>query len=271
MIPLLPDLSRRSMELEDMDRPDCALSQLRRTVAQYFWINFLFSASRRLIEQHLFPAIAARPALEYTWLDIGAGGCDLPVWVARTARQRGWKLRITALDNDPRILAWAREAVRSEPGITLVQGSADELAALGEFDFIFSNHVLHHLADDQLRPLIASVNRQARLGFVLNDLQRARSSYVAYFLFASIFLHRSLALRDGLLSIRRGFLESELRALAGESLLAAGAFVFTTPPGRIGLARPAISRHQTEAKSDGAAGTLNIAEHPVHSYGGLHS
>lgn len=242
MIPLLPDLSCRSTDIEEMDRPGCDRGSLHRTLAQYAVINLLFSASRRLIRRHLFPAIAADPAREYTWLDVGAGGCDLPLWVARTARRRGWKLRITALDSDPRILSWARGAVRNEPAIALVEGSARDLAALGDFDFIFSNHVLHHLPDAELPPLIEAVNRQARLGFVLNDLRRSRASYIAYFLFASLFLHRSLALGDGLISIRRGFLAGELRALAGERVLASGARVLETRPGRAAIVRTACSK-----------------------------
>ena len=74
-----------------------------------------------------------------------------------------------------------------------------------------ANHFLHHLPPDVIPPLLRAVHRQAKRGFLLNDLRRSRFSYAAYTLFGIFFLHRSFTFHDGRLSIRRGFLEKEVQ------------------------------------------------------------
>lgn len=239
MSPLWPDLAGRCGDLEQMDRPDCDPVRLERTVQQYARINAVLTSSRRLIRRHLFPAMARDPAREYTWLDLGAGGCDLPLWVARWARRSGWRVRIVALDHDPRILRLARLATARYPEITVCEGTVQSAASLGEFDFVFANHLLHHLADAAIDELVRRINRQVRLGFLLNDLRRSRLSYLVYAGLASVFLRNSLALEDGLLSIRRGFVANEMESLVAGTLPPVQ--VFTAFPGRIGLVRvPAL-------------------------------
>lgn len=231
------DLTRRSTELEQMDRPDCDAERLRRTVTQYDRINAWFTASRRLIRTGLFPLIEAQPDREHRWLDLGAGGCDLPLWVAAEARRRGWRLRIVALDHDPRIAEMARARTAHVPDIEVVQAPVSDLAALGDFDVIFSNHLLHHLTDAQAAGALALVNRQARLGFLMNDLRRSRAAYAAWGLVARCLFRRSLALEDGLLSIRRSFRPAELDRLVRERVGDPRIRVFTAAPARLCVAR----------------------------------
>jgi 2-polyprenyl-3-methyl-5-hydroxy-6-metoxy-1,4-benzoquinol methylase len=234
---LLPDLSTRSTHREQMDRPDCDVELLRRTIAQYDRINAWFTASRRLIRACLFPTIEADPRREHRWLDIGAGGCDIPLWIAGEARRRGWQVKLVALDHDPRIVTWARERTAGVPEIEVVQGAASDLPSLGDFDVIFSNHLLHHLTDEQAAGLLLHVNRQARLGFLLNDLRRSSAAYLAWGLAARLLFRESLALEDGLLSIRRSFRPGELDRLVRQHVGDLRVRVFTAIPARVCIAR----------------------------------
>lgn len=237
MTPLWPDLTCRATEPEAMDLPECDLGLLKRTVEQYERINRVFTANRRLIRKHLFPAIRREPGREHTWLDLGAGGCDIPRWIVRTARRNGWRIRVTAVDRDARIAAWARAACSGYPEITVVEGDAVEARGAGAYDFVTANHLLHHLGDADAARLVRGVDQQARLGLLINDLRRSRAAYLGYFVISGLTLRSSLAFADGLLSIRRGFAGPELQAwLAGAR---PGTRVFRAWPARIGILRPA--------------------------------
>lgn len=207
-----PDMRQRnSTDREKMDRADADLSRLLRTIRQFKLINFLFSGSRRLLREHFFAIMEQDPSRRYTLLDVGAGGCDIAIWAAREARKRGLKLEITALDNDPRILPVAYRAVRDFPEVRIIQGNALELSQWGTFDFVFSNHFLHHLDWDQIEAFLERIIAQTRLAFLMNDLKRSNWAFLGCTVFIGLLARRSFAFYDGRLSIRRGFLPEELR------------------------------------------------------------
>jgi 2-polyprenyl-3-methyl-5-hydroxy-6-metoxy-1,4-benzoquinol methylase len=231
-----PDMRlRNTTDKERMERADADLDQLHRTIRQFHWINFLFSASRSLMRKHFFPMMDQDPTRSYTLLDVGAGGCDNAVWAAREARNRGLKLNITALDNDPRILPIAYRAVRDYPEIRIFEGNALDFSKLGSFDFIFSNHFLHHLDWDEINIFLQQVLAGTRLAFVMNDLKRSRWAYLVCTVFLGLWTRRSFAFHDGRLSIRRGFLPGELLDFTTRNFPSARIHVVETSPERVVL------------------------------------
>lgn len=212
------NLKARSYEEELMDRADADPHRLKKTIEQFALLNRLFSAALPLFKKVILPTLLADPAREWTLLDFGSGGGDIDRDIVRLCRRRGLKVKITALDLDPRVLPWARELCRGFPEITPVAGSIFDLSTLGDFDFVISNHTLHHFTYPQVRQTVALCLAHARHGFLLNDLRRSFWAYVGYTIFTGLFVRGSLAFFDGRLSIRRGFtvaeLESELAGLA---------------------------------------------------------
>jgi 2-polyprenyl-3-methyl-5-hydroxy-6-metoxy-1,4-benzoquinol methylase len=175
------------------------------------------------------------PTRRYTLLDVGAGGCDIAIWAAREARTRGLKLDITALDNDPRILPVAYRATRDYPEIRIVEGNALDLSQQGPFDFIFSNHFLHHLDWGEIKIFLQHVLAATRIAFVMNDLKRSRWAYLGCTVFLGLSTRRSFAFHDGRLSIRRGFLPAELREFTSRNFPNARIHVLEAPPARVVL------------------------------------
>lgn len=165
---------------------------------------------------------------------MGAGGCDIAVWLLHTARKLGLELRITACDLDPRILAYARSTYGKTEGLTFRQ--TDLLT--GQFaepvDFVFANHFLHHLSNENIIDLIRLWQPQVRHRMILSDLERNRLSYMGFSIFARIY-RNSFARYDGLISIQRGFSACELDALAREALGDGSCQVHRLVPGRLAL------------------------------------
>lgn len=233
---LFPDMRQRNTkDSEKMDRQDADLDQLLRTIRQFKAINLFFSSSRRLQRRYFFPLMEKEPQRAYTMLDVGAGGCDIALWAAREARKRGFKLEITAMDNDGRILPMAREAVRGYPEIRIHEGNALDLSDLGSFDFVFSNHFLHHLGWDEIGRFLEQAIARTRLAFVMNDLKRSRLAYLGCTILVGLLARRSFAFYDGRLSILRGFLSAELQDFVTDSFPDSGIQARETAPQRVFL------------------------------------
>lgn len=238
MLPdLFPSFRTRNTAPELMDLRSCDPDKLATTIRQFAFINRLFSASSALLRRTFFAAMEKNPEADYSLLDIGAGGCDIDVWMLREARKRGLKLTITAIDHDERVVAAARETVAAYPELTLRQTDITFMPSLGPFDFIFCNHLLHHLDDDEIADLLQSVERQTRIAFLLNDLKRSPWAYFGYSIFAACCLAPSLAQSDGRLSIRKGFVEPELRKFADNALPGIPVRIIRAAPARLALYR----------------------------------
>ncbi len=226
----------RLEQAETMDRPDCDPAMLRRTLRQFELINRLFSSSRHLIRRCIFPVVAAEPGREYTLLDVGAGGGDVARWVVRVARRRGWRVRVTALDADARLIPWLTEWMSGYPEIQVRSGRLEDLGEVS-FDFVFSNHVLHHVPAGELSDFIGRCHRAARCALVLNDLRRSSVAWAGFAVFGALFLRRSYATADGLTSIRRAYRRAELETLLPPGSASAGCRVVELPPARLAVIR----------------------------------
>jgi 2-polyprenyl-3-methyl-5-hydroxy-6-metoxy-1,4-benzoquinol methylase len=218
-----------------MDLADADAGRLLRTIRQFRLLNRLLSASRRLLRFYVFARMEQDPGRVYTLLDVGAGGCDIVQWAALEARRRGLQLQITALYNDPRILPVAREAVRDYPEIRLVEGDALDLGSLGTFDFVISNHLLHHLSWEEIILFLQGVHDRTRLVWMMNDLKRSRWAFLGATFCLGLLAPRSFAFADGRLSIRKGFRPEELRNLVQRHLPGISVEVLETAPARVVL------------------------------------
>lgn len=231
-----PDMQLRNIsDKEKLELADVDMNRFRRTIRQFRLINYLFSASSRLLRKHFFTVMEQDPDRIYTLLDVGAGGCDIAIRAAREARQRGLKLNITALDNDKRTLPIASQAILEYPEIRIVEGNALEISRLGTFDFVFSNHLLHHLAWDDIKLFLNSAIAGTRLAFVMNDLKRSNWAYLGFSIFSGVLNWGSYHFHDGRLSIRRGFLPEELRDFIRSNFPDRAIDVVETYPARVVL------------------------------------
>ena len=232
---LVPDLTVRASVPELMDDPACSTEQLVRTLRQFSVINRLFARYRTTIRRHLLADMLKAPGRSYHLVDLGAGGGDIAAWARRAAAARGLSLRVTAVDADERAVEAATAWYGRNSDITFACMDAFDLETLGEVDYLFANHFLHHLEHAEAVRLIALAGRAVRRVAVFSDLRRCRFSYYAFAAVGSLLFHRSFAVTDGLISIRKGFTNTELRSLAEEAKVACPYKVETRVPGRLVL------------------------------------
>jgi 2-polyprenyl-3-methyl-5-hydroxy-6-metoxy-1,4-benzoquinol methylase len=208
----MPDFSQRQFTPERMDDPDCDRDMLLRTVRQFKAINRLVSRYRGLLRRTVLGDMRRDPARAYHLVDLGAGGCDIAAWLLKQARAGGLTLRITAVDADARTVAWATARYAGMDGLRIVCADATTLGAYGAVDYVFANHVLHHLDDARVRDVLQRVDATAQRGYVLSDIRRGRLAYWGVTLLTGLCFRRSFAYEDGRLSVRRSFTAPELRA-----------------------------------------------------------
>lgn len=203
---MTPVSARETRRVELMDDPACDPERLRATYRQFGPLNRLVSGWRAVYLTRIRPLLAPDRPVEL--LDLGCGGGDLARALASWATRDGLVLRVTAVDPDPRAIAFARE--RPHPGVRLREADSAELVDAGErFDLVVSNHVLHHLAR-----LDGFLHDSARLAprVIHNDIRRSRAALALYAPATLPFARGSFIHQDGTLSIRRSYTAPELRA-----------------------------------------------------------
>jgi hypothetical protein len=233
-----PDLTVRAHIRERMDDPGCDETRLLRTVRRFRLLNRLVSRYRFVLQRWLIRDMLARPDRTYRVADLGAGGCDIPVWLLGRARRLGLKVSVLAVESDERIAAYARRTYRSVPGLTIACRDATDLTALGPLDYLLGNHFLHHLSDGEIRALLTRALDLPLRRFVFVDLRRSYAAYYAHGILAPLFFPRTFVGTDGRRSIRRGFRPSELRSLLQTSGIAHRISVRTLAPARVVVVGP---------------------------------
>ena len=209
---LFSDLSSRSTERELMDSSgsDCRL--LLRTLHQFRLLNRLISGIYKTLEQNLVTHMQQTGSKSYTVLDLGSGGCDIPLWLVSFCSNRSINVEVICIDNDSRVIQYAKEKCKNNKSIQVVQCSAQEAVSHFKADYAISNHFLHHLPEKDIIPLLSSIHKHSSKGYILNDIRRSRLSMWLFFILSSVLFHRSFTLTDGLISIKKGFTPEQLHS-----------------------------------------------------------
>jgi SAM-dependent methyltransferase len=158
---------------------------------------------------------AALPATPLSILDVATASADVPVAIARWAVRRGRRVRITALDVSPDILAAARRTIHGVDGIALVRGDATALPFPDHsVDVVLCALALHHFSFDGAVRVLREIQRVARGAFVVNDVLRSWPAYLGAVADTWLLSRNRLARHDGPVSVLRSFTWPEYARLA---------------------------------------------------------
>lgn len=196
---MAPDFSRRATDPELLDLGVPA-EEVRRSLQDLRFVNRRLGGMRglRSLLAPLFP-----PGTRGRLLDVGSGSGDLPALVERSFPG----VRAVAAD-----VKWLHLALAPKSLCRVVADVRALPFGPGSFDVVTASLFLHHFDEAEAGPVLAALRPLARRALVVNDLRRARVPYV-FGRLAFPFLFRSrVSVEDGLVSIRRGFREDELRA-----------------------------------------------------------
>lgn len=200
--------SRNTTGTERMDDPECDRAELENTYKQFRTINALISQWRTLYRRELRPYLQTNPHSRI--LDIGFGGGDIPIKLAGWAAKDNIDLHITAVDTDKRAFRFVQQ-MEVPDNLEFLNCSSSELLRSGrQFDFVISNHLLHHLSPDELLSTLSEARRLSRRGVLFNDIRRSDLGYLLFNVLARPVFRSSFITQDGLTSIKRSYTRSEL-------------------------------------------------------------
>jgi SAM-dependent methyltransferase len=173
------------------------------------WLGGLHSFTR-----HLYPRLRHSRTGVTSVLDLGAGGCTIPIVLARWARGERLPLRVIALDRRSPHLQWAQKRLHHWPEIVLLQ--ADAICppfAAGAVDIVISSLFLHHFSAAELTELLPRWTQLARRSVVMSDLVRHPLPYWFMKAASPIFARSPITRHDAAVSIRRAYRPRELYAI----------------------------------------------------------
>ena len=200
--------SRDTVSTEKMDDPDCDQGELENTYRQFQTINALISQWKKIYRKHIRPYLRNQSQAQI--LDIGFGGGDIPIKLAQWANNDGFGLTITAIDPDKRAHAYAQQ-LDYPKNVNFLQCTTAELVESNrQFDFVISNHLLHHLSDKELPTILHDARQLSQHAVLFNDIRRSDIGYALFKLLAPPVFRSSFITHDGLTSIRRSYTFDEL-------------------------------------------------------------
>ena len=101
------------------------------------------------------------------------------------------------------------------PNVQFRQAFSGDLVREGQqFDFITSNHLLHHLTAPELAALLDDSEKLCRVAVIHSDLERSAVAYAAFGVGIGPWFRGSFIREDGLLSLRRSYTAPELAHIA---------------------------------------------------------
>jgi 2-polyprenyl-3-methyl-5-hydroxy-6-metoxy-1,4-benzoquinol methylase len=210
-VPLI--LSKRAAAVtERMDAPDCDDELLHNTYVQFRTINILLSGWRLIYLLHLRPRMTDT-SKDFSLLDIGFGGGDIPYDLARWAEKDGINLHVTGIEKDPRACAFAKGYYRHRK-VRYRCAALSDIAAEGlYFDFVISNNMVHHLSVNELQLMMTDTAKICTRYSLFNDIERGDFAYGAYAILSWLFYRKSYICHDGKRSIKRSYTKKELCAI----------------------------------------------------------
>ncbi|MBF6612014.1 MAG: methyltransferase domain-containing protein [Chloroflexi bacterium] len=151
-------------------------------------------------------------------LDLATGSADIPEELCRWAEREGYGIKIVATDVSEAILNVARERIKragfADKVLFAVCDAAKPPFAGGEFDLVICSLALHHLSLEEAEASLRQMARLSRLGFIVNDIYRARGAWYMAWLLAHLTTTSRLTRHDGPASVLRAYTPAEVRRMS---------------------------------------------------------
>jgi 2-polyprenyl-3-methyl-5-hydroxy-6-metoxy-1,4-benzoquinol methylase len=207
-------LALRAQAEEQMDAADLPAADYAALLADLARVNGVTMAARPTLA---FLDRANRQSRQLKILDVGFGHGDMLRRIAGWAKRRGVEATLVGIDLNPGSAPVARAA--TDPALAIDYRTGDYRDCAGEgWDVVLSSLVAHHMTRDELIEFMRFMEREARIGWLVNDLHRHRLSHWGFPILARAMRWHRIVREDGTLSIARSYRPDEwppLLAAAG--------------------------------------------------------
>jgi len=209
------DLSTRTIKKEFLDSPgmdDATLTEAYRFMAV---VNRFFGG-QGVVEKFILRLSRRLKTQQLQILDLGSGGCDIPIAVRRWGLKKNIDLHFTCLEiSDFACDLGLKNIKRSRlTGIELIKADIFSFRPVNKFDAVIGSMFFHHFTNDEIIQIARIVHGFGPKSLLINDLSRTNINYFACVL-AALFLD-PVVKHDALTSIERGFTRPQLHSMLQE-------------------------------------------------------
>jgi 2-polyprenyl-3-methyl-5-hydroxy-6-metoxy-1,4-benzoquinol methylase len=202
------DFSIRSTQKELLDAEFIPMDDLYQNLKELAFINTYLGGFAITVAG--VAALVKDKNKNYHIVDIGCGGGDNMIAVARWAKKNQFNIRFTGIDMKADAIAYARKNCSAFPEINFIESDYQLSQFNTPVDVIISSLFCHHLTTAQFETCINWMKQHAALGFVINDLERNKIAYYSIKWLTAIFSKSYLVKHDAAVSVSRGFKKNEI-------------------------------------------------------------
>jgi 2-polyprenyl-3-methyl-5-hydroxy-6-metoxy-1,4-benzoquinol methylase len=201
-------LKHRSHEIEIMDDLKISGDVVDQTLRELNTINKLLGGNQISISAFKKMALSKQ---HLTLADLGCGGGDMMMEMAKWTRNCGKEATFIGIDANPHIVDYAKNNTKAYPEIGIEAINIfDKAFRSVKVDIIHCCLFTHHFTEEELIHLFRQFKEQASLGVIINDLQRHPLAYWSIKMLTSVFSKSEMVRNDAAISVKRGFKKVEL-------------------------------------------------------------
>lgn len=200
------NLNQRSYQKELLDEAGIPFEDISRNMKELNIINTLLGG-HAITLKGFKRLVGNRKRIHIC--EIGCGGGDNLVAIARYAQKKGITLKITGIDINPNCAIVAASNSKIGAEANWIVSDYEAVVFQEKPDIIFSSLFCHHFKEASLVKQIQWMDQYSSLGFFINDLHRHKLAYYSIKLLTQLFSHSYLVKHDAPLSVARGFRKKE--------------------------------------------------------------
>jgi len=205
----------RTEEIEIMDDFSLEGEELIGALDQIASINQLLGGNKLTLHgiKELFKKTDISKTI--TIADIGCGNGDMLRMLAKYGKKNNLSFKLIGIDANAFTIDYAKRLSKDFPNIEYlcIDIFSEEFHQL-KYDIVLCTLTLHHFTTNQIADVMNTLNKNASIGIVVNDLHRSKLAYRLFELIGVVFNLNNMSRNDGLISILKGFKKNELESLS---------------------------------------------------------
>jgi 2-polyprenyl-3-methyl-5-hydroxy-6-metoxy-1,4-benzoquinol methylase len=223
---MLSTLTHRDRQPELMDQPGIDEDAHRRALDGIRRVNLLCSAVPLMFRSLRQLAQNGSHERPLRVLDVGSGGGDVAIRLARRAERAGLPIEMHGCDLSPTAVEMASERATTAGvgGVHFFQHDAIASPLPAGYDVTMCSLFLHHFDNEQAVHLLRRLAAGAGRAVLVDDLLRTKLGYALCWVGCRIISRSPMVHVDGPLSVRAAFRVDEAKKLADDAGLQGATF-----------------------------------------------
>lgn len=213
-----PDFSERSSQTEIMDDLEGTGPDWHQALRELKIINKYLGGNQLTLKGISYLLKGKNKKEEISVADLGCGGGDMLVEIARWGRRKGLSLRLLGVDANPHIIDYAKKNTAAYPEIEFLAADIfSEKFRNKKFDIVTCTLFTHHFESKLLTDLISQLNRQVNIGLLINDLHRHWLAYYSIKAITRVASRSGMVQHDAPVSVLRAFSRQDWELILQEA------------------------------------------------------